>query len=337
MKASHRHGIARIGILVGALLAALLVATVAAADPLPSWNDGANKQAIVRFVEQVTQYGSPTFVPIPERIATFDNDGTLWTEQPLYFQFAFALDRVRALAPQHPEWKTQQPFQAVLENDTKALIAAGQKGMLEILATTHTGTSVEEFSRVVDAWITSARHPRSQRRYTDMVYQPMLELLAYLRANGFKTYVVSGGGVEFMRAWSERVYGIPPEQVIGSSVQTVLSLDEQGRLMLLREPHVEFVDDGPGKVVGIQRYIGRRPIFAVGNSDGDLQMLQWTAGGEGPRFAAIVWHTDAEREWAYDRESRIGRLDKALDEGRKHGWTFVDMKQDWKRIYPHDR
>ena len=336
MKASQRHEIARIGILLGALLAALLIASVAAADPLPSWNDGPSKQAIVRFVDGVTRYGSPTFVPIPQRIATFDNDGTLWSEQPVYFQLAFALDRVRSLAPQHPEWKTTQPFKAVLDNDVKALMAAGDKGMLEILAATHTGTSVEEFARVVDTWSTSAHHPRSQRRYTDMVFQPMLELLTFLRANGFKTYIVSGGGVEFMRAWAERVYGIPPEQVIGSSVQTVLSRDERDELILLREPHVDFIDDGPGKPVGIQKFIGRRPIFAFGNSDGDLQMLQWTAGGKGPRFAGIVWHTDGEREWAYDRESRIGRLDKALDEGRKRGWTVVDMKRDWKRVYPHD-
>jgi phosphoglycolate phosphatase-like HAD superfamily hydrolase len=303
-------------------------------DPLPSWNDGAAKQAIVEFVDRVTEEGGPDFVPVEQRIATFDNDGTLWAEQPIYFQLAFALDRIKALTPQHPEWKNAQPFKAVLEGDLKALAAAGEKGLLEIMAATHTGMTTEAFSQVVAEWIATARHPRFERPYIELAYRPMLELLDYLRERGFKTFIVSGGGVEFMRVFAERVYGIPPEQVVGSSGVVTFEMGPDGRPVLRKEAKVEFVDDGPGKPVGINRFIGRRPIAAFGNSDGDLQMLQWTTAGEGPRFGLIVHHTDADREWAYDRDSHIGRLDKALDEAAAAGWTVVDMKNDWKTIFP---
>ena len=315
------------------VVALALAALANAADPLPSWNDGAAKRAIIGFVNKVTTQDSPDFVAAPERIATFDNDGTLWSEQPIYFQFAFALDRVKALAPQHPEWKTTQPFKAVLEGDMKALAGSGEKGLAELLIATHTGMSTDEFTDTVRQWISTAKHPRFKRPYTDLVYQPMLELLAYLRHNGFKTFIVSGGTVEFMRAWAEKVYGIPPEQVIGTTFATRFEIGKDGVPVLMREPKVDFIDDGPGKPVGIQRNIGRRPIFAFGNSDGDQQMLEWTATGLGARFAGLVWHTDAQREWAYDRQSHIGRLDKALDEARAKSWTVVDMKKDWKRIY----
>ena len=304
-----------------------------AADPLPSWKDGATKNAIVAFVEAVTTPGSPDFVPAPERIATFDNDGTLWGEQPLYFQLLFALDRVRELAPEHPEWKTQQPFQAVLEGDHPAVVAGGKRALVELLMATHAGMTTDEFEATAEAWLASAKHPETGRAYTEMVYQPMLELLAYLRANGFHTYIVSGGGIDFMRPWTERVYGIPPEQVVGSSVRTRFELRD-GVPVLVRVPELDFIDDKEGKPVGIQRHIGRRPIAAFGNSDGDLQMLQWTTAGSGPSLAVLIHHTDAEREWAYDRESSIGRLDAALDEAGEKGWTVVDMKEDWATIFP---
>ncbi len=307
------------------------------ADPLPSWNAGAAKQAIVDFVGRVTRSGSKDFVPAGARIATFDNDGTLWSEQPLYFQLAFALDRVRAMAPKHPEWQTKEPFKSVLAGDMKGALAAGEKGIAEMMLVTHTGMSTDEFTAEVDRWIRTAQHPRFKRPYTDLVYQPMLELVAYLEANGFKTYIVSGGSVEFMRAWTERIYGIPPEQVIGTTFRTTFQMNAAGVPTLLRHPEIDFVDDGPGKPVSIQKFIGRRPIAAFGNSDGDLQMLQWTTAGSGARFGLIVRHTDAEREWAYDRESPIGRLDKALDEAGKRGWTVVDMKQAWKVIYPFQK
>jgi phosphoglycolate phosphatase-like HAD superfamily hydrolase len=303
-------------------------------NALPSWNDGAAKTAIIDFVKRTTTEGSADFVPGPQRIATFDNDGTLWTEQPIYFQIAFAMDQVKALAPQHPEWRTEQPFKAVLENDMEALAAAGEKGLLQIVAATHTGMTVAEFENTVRQWIETAHHPRFNRPYTDLVYQPMLELLTYMRANGFKTFIVSGGGIEFMRPWVEKVYGIPPEQVVGSSGVVKFRLKPDGKPELVKEPKVEFVDDGPGKPVGINRFIGRRPVFAFGNSDGDQQMLEWTAGGDGLRFMGIVHHTDAQREYAYDRESHIGKLDKAWDEATKRGWIVVDMKADWKVIYP---
>jgi phosphoglycolate phosphatase-like HAD superfamily hydrolase len=274
----------------------LTFAPIAAAadDPLPSWNDGAAKRAIVDFVQRVTTPGGKDFVPPPERIATFDNDGTLWAEQPIYFQFAFVSDRIKVLAPQHPEWKTTQPYKAVLDGDMKALAAAGEKGFLELMAVTHTGMTIDEFSKIVADWTATAQHPRFKRPYIECVYQPMLELLAYLRANGFKTFIVSGGGVEFMRVFAEKVYGIPPEQVVGSSGVVKFQMGADGKPVLLKEAKVEFIDDGPGKPVGINRFIGRRPIFAFGNSDGDQQMLEWTAAGSGARFMGLVHHTDAE-------------------------------------------
>jgi phosphoglycolate phosphatase-like HAD superfamily hydrolase len=309
---------------------------LAQTDPLSSWNDSAVKSAIVDFVGRVTKEGAADFVPIPERIATFDNDGTLWTEQPFYFQFAFALDRVKAMASQHPEWKNKQPFKALLAGDKKALAASGKDGLLQIMAVTHTGMTTEDFSNAVLEWTATARHPRFNRPYTELVYQPMLELLAYLRANGFKTFIVSGGGIEFMRPWTERVYGIPPEQVVGSSGEVKFQIGADGRPVLMKLAKIEFVDDGPGKPVGINRFIGRRPVFAFGNSDGDLQMLQWTMAGKGLRFAGLVHHTDAEREYAYDRNSKVGKLDKALDEANAKGWAVVDMKRDWKAVFPGD-
>jgi len=320
-------------------LVLLLVAPAslwAQSDPLPSWNDGPAKQSIVSFVQKVTDRAGAGFVPPEQRIATFDNDGTLWSEQPIYFQFAFALARVKTLAPKHPEWKTQQPFKAVLDGDMKALAASGEKGMIQLLIATHTGMTTDEFTKTVVDWMATAQHPRFKRPYTELVYQPMLELLAHLRANDFKTYIVSGGTVEFMRPWTERVYGIPPEQVVGTSFVTTYKLGPNGKPSLFRQPKIDFVDDGPGKPVNIQKFIGRRPVFAFGNSDGDQQMLQWTAAGEGARFMGIVHHTDTTREWAYDRQSHIGRLDKALDEAKARGWTVVDMKADWKKIYPFE-
>jgi phosphoglycolate phosphatase-like HAD superfamily hydrolase len=317
----------------GFVLAFSIGRALAQSDPLPSWNEGAAKQSIVDFVVRVTTPSGADFVPPAERIATFDNDGTLWPEQPVYFQVAFAVDCVRALAPQHPEWKTTQPFKAVLDGDMKAVTTGGMKSVGAIIAATHAGMTTDEFSKIVIDWIATARHPRFNRPYTDLVYQPMLELLAYLRANGIKTFIVSGGGVEFMRPWVEKTYGIPPEQVVGSSGVTKFQIGADGKPGLLKEPKVEFIDDGAGKPTGINRFIGRRPIFAFGNSDGDLQMLQWIAAGTGARFMGIVHHTDAEREYAYDRDSRAGKLDKAFDEGTAKGWIIVDMKRDWKKVF----
>jgi phosphoglycolate phosphatase-like HAD superfamily hydrolase len=328
-----RRGV--LALLTSLVVFALFPSGVAAqSDPLPSWNDGATKNAITDFVARVTTEGGADFVPPAMRIATFDNDGTLWCEQPFYFQLAFALDRVKALAPQHPEWKTKQPFRALLEGDKQVLAAAGKDGLLQIIAATHAGMTISEFSRIVLEWTVSARHPRFHRPYIELVYQPMLELLAYLRANGFKTFIVSGGGIEFMRPWTDKVYGIPPEQVVGSSGVVKFQMGADGKPELMKLAKIEFVDDGPGKPVGINRFIGRRPIFAFGNSDGDLQMLQWTVAGDGARFAGIVHHTDALREYAYDRTSKIGKLDKALDAATANGWTVVDMKQDWKTVFP---
>jgi phosphoglycolate phosphatase-like HAD superfamily hydrolase len=322
-------------VLLGTVLSSLAVEAVwAQSDPLPSWNEGTVKKSITDFVARVTTQGGADFVPVEQRIATFDNDGTLWCEQPAYFQVAFAFDRIKAMAPQHPEWKTTQPFKAILDKDMKALAASGEKGLLQIVAAAHSGMTTDAFSNAVVEWTATARHPRFNRPYTQLVYQPMLELLAYLRANGFKTFVVSGGGVEFMRPWMEKVYGIPPEQIVGSSGVVTFQVDAAGKPSLLKTPKIEFVDDGPGKPVGINRFIGRRPILAFGNSDGDLQMLQWTTAGAGARFAGIVHHTDAEREYAYDRQSKIGKLDKALDEAGAKSWTVVDMKRDWKTVFP---
>ena len=304
-----------------------------AADPLPSWNNGKSKSSILEFVAKVTKEGTPNFVPQSERIATFDNDGTLWAEQPLYFQFLFALDRVKDMAPQHPEWKTKEPFASLLKGDLKGALAGGEKSMLEIVMATHAGMTTEEFEAIVKEWISTVKHPTTKRPYTEMVYQPMLELLAYLRQNGFKTFIVSGGGIEFMRPWVEKVYGIPPEQVVGSSIKTQFELRD-GKPVLVRLPAVNFIDDKTGKPIGINEFIGRRPIAAFGNSDGDQQMLEWTAAGSGARLMLIVHHTDDKREWAYDRKSSIGHLDKALDEAQAKGWTVVDMKNEWKTIFP---
>jgi phosphoserine phosphatase len=321
---------------VGPAVIAPLHATPASAqgaDLLPSWNDGAAKQSIITFITRVTTQGSPDFVPSAERIATFDNDGTLWIEQPMYIQLAFILDRVKALAPQNPGWKTKQPFQAVLDGDLKALAASGEKGLMQLMAVTHAGMTSDEFSKIVSDWLATARDHRFKRPYTELVYQPMLELLAYLRANGFKTFIVSGGGIEFMRPWTEKIYGIPPEQVVGSSIKTRFEMRD-GRPVVFRLPEINFIDDKTGKPLGINQHIGRRPIGAFGNSDGDLEMLQYTTLSGGPRFGLIVHHTDAEREYAYDRNSHFGKLDRALDAASDNKWTVVDMKNDWKRIFP---
>jgi hypothetical protein len=302
-------------------------------DPLPSWNDTASKTAIITFVERVTKRGSPDFVPEAERIATFDNDGTLWAEQPMYFQLLFALYRVKVLAPQHPEWTTTEPFASLLKGDIKGALAGGEPALMKIVVETHSGMDSVEFNQIVLDWIRVAKHPVTGRLYTEMVYQPMLELTAYLRANAFKTFIVSGGGIDFMRPWTETVYGIPPEQVVGSSGKTKFELRDS-KPILMRLPELNFINDGPGKPVGINEHIGRRPIAAFGNSDGDMQMLQYTTEVSGVRFGLLVHHTDAEREWAYDRTSSVGKLDKALDAAQAEGWTVVDMKNDWKTIFP---
>ena len=309
------------------------LARAATGDPLPSWNDSRSKTAILDFVTRVTKEGGPDFVPVEDRIAVFDNDGTLWSEQPAYFQFFFALARVKQLYPEHPEWENQQPFAAAISGDMKTLAESGEKGMATIVMATHAGMTTAEFAQLVVDWATTAKHPRFNRLFIDLVYQPMLETLALLRQNGFKTYIVSGGGIEFMRPWTEKVYGIPPEQVVGSSIKTQFDMKD-GKPVLMRLPDIDFIDDGPGKPVGINRFIGRRPIFTAGNSDGDLEMLQWVTGGDGPRFGMLVHHTDEKREWAYDRQSKVGRLDKALDAAAAAKWTVVDMKWDWAKIYP---
>ena len=322
---------ATLALLFGAALPASTQA-LAQTDPLPSWNDVPSKRAITDFVARVTRQGGPDFVPPAQRIATFDNDGTLWVEHPMYVQLAFALDRVKALAPLHPEWKETQPFKAVLEGDMKTLGESGEHGMAELVMATHAGMTTEEFEKIVTVWLATARDTRFKRAYTELSYLPMIELLAYLRANGFKTFIVSGGGVEFMRPWTERVYGVPPEQVVGSSIKTKFQMRD-GRPELFRLPEVNFIDDKAGKPVGINEFIGRRPIAAFGNSDGDLEMLQWTTMSGGARLGLLVHHTDAVREYAYDRNTSFGRLDKALDVAAVNHWVVVDMKNDWKRIF----
>jgi haloacid dehalogenase-like hydrolase len=302
------------------------------ANPLPSWNDGATKQSILDFVAAVTREGSPDFMPPAERIATFDNDGTLWVEHPMYTQLTFVLDRVKVLAPQHPEWRDTQPFKAALEGDMKTLAATGEHGLMVLLMATHSGMTTNEFQKIVVDWIATARDPRFKRPYTELAYLPMIELLGFLRASGFKTFIVSGGGIEFMRPWTERVYGVPPEQVVGSSIKTKFQM-RGGRPELFRLGEINFIDDNVGKPVGINEYIGRRPIAAFGNSDGDLEMLQWTTMTGGRRLGLIVHHTDAEREYAYDRDTSFGRLDEALDAAAINKWTVADMKSDWKRIF----
>jgi phosphoglycolate phosphatase-like HAD superfamily hydrolase len=318
------------------LLVAVIVAPMPAlaqqGDPLPSWNDGPAKSAILDFVKRVTTDGGPEQVPPADRIAVFDNDGTLWSEQPAYFQGMFVFDRIKAMAPQHPEWRSEQPFKAALEGDLKTLAAGGMASLDKLLMTTHAGMTAEEFTAIAADWLKTARHPRFNRPYNELTFQPMVELLGYLSQSGFRTYIVSGGGVEFMRVWAEDAYGIPPERVIGSSIKLKYELTGD-KPALRRLAEIDFIDDGPGKPVGIGKVIGKRPIFAAGNSDGDLQMLQWTTLASGPRFGLIVHHTDAEREWSYDRQSAIGKLDKALDEAPRRGWTIVDMKQDWKTVY----
>ena len=316
--------------------ASLLIggAAFAQTDPLPSWNDGVAKKSIVEFVTKVTTAGSPDFVPAPERIATFDNDGTLWCEQPMYFQLLFALDRVKALAPQHPEWKTEEPFALLLKGDVKGALAGGEHAMLKIIAATHTGMTTEEFEKIVKDWIATAKHPILKRPYTECVYQPMIELLAYLRANGFKTFIVSGGGIEFMRPWTEAVYGIPPEQVVGSSGKLKYEMRD-GKPVLVKLPEIDFIDDKEGKPVGIQEHIGRIPLCAFGNSDGDQQMLEWTGAGRGARLMMLVHHDDKAREFAYDSKSHIGTFREALmAEAKEKNWTVISMKDDWKRIFP---
>jgi len=319
--------------LSGLLTTLVGLAQAQPADPLPSWNEGASKARIVAFVRAVSERGAKDFVPVDERVAVFDNDGTLWSEQPAYFQVLFAIDRVRALAPKHPEWRTTQPFKAAMEGDMRALAASGEKGLLTLVMATHAGMTPEEFRQTVRDWLGSTRHPKFKRPYNELVYQPMLELLGYLRSNGFKTFIVSGGGIEFMRAWVQEVYGVPPEQVIGSSIKTRYEV-RSGVPTLVRLPQVNFIDDKEGKPVGILQHIGRRPIAAFGNSDGDFQMLEWVTAGTGPRLGLIVHHDDAQREYAYDRKSPIGRLMRGLDEGPKRGWTIVSMKDDWKQVYP---
>ncbi|MEQ8210787.1 MAG: HAD family hydrolase [Lacipirellulaceae bacterium] len=309
------------------------VSSLSASEPLPSWNDGPVKQSIIAFVSTVADEGSDDYVPAAERIAVFDNDGCLWAEQPMYFQAFFIVDRIKALTPKHPEWKTEEPYASVLNGDLQKVAAGGKKSLVELVMATHAGLTSEEFDQVVIDWVTTARHPKTGRLYTEMVYQPMLELLDYLRANGFKTFIVSGGGIEFMRPWTERVYGIPPEQVVGSSVKTRYELRD-GKPAIVRLPELNFIDDKEGKPIGIQDHIGRRPLMAFGNSDGDFQMLEWTTAGSGSRFGMIVHHTDAEREWAYDRQSHVGKLDRGLDEAQSRGWHVVDMQRDWKRIFP---
>jgi phosphoserine phosphatase len=304
-------------------------------DPLPSWNEGQTKSAIITYVEEVTNSESTSFIPVMDRIATFDNDGNLWSEQPAYFQLFFAIDRVKELAPNHPEWKTTQPFQSVLEDDMKTLMSYGEHGLLEIVMATHAGNTVDEFEQTVKDWFATAKHPRFDKAYNELVYQPMLELLDYLRANDFKTFIVSGGGIEFMRPWVQEVYGIPKDQVVGSSIATEFDYNN-GNPVIRRLPKLDFIDDKEGKPVGINKFIGKKPIFASGNSDGDLQMLQFTDSNTYPSFQLYLHHTDSEREWAYDKDSSIGKLDIGLDEAKEKGWTVIDMKNDWKIIYPFE-
>lgn len=308
---------------------------VAQDNPLPSWNEGPAKTAIIDFVERVTNQNGQDWVAPEDRVATFDNDGTLWSEQPIYFQGMFVFDRIKAMAPQHPEWREEQPFKAALEGDFQTLAAGGMASLNKLLMTTHAGMTTDEFAVIVTDWLKTARHPRFQQPYNELTFQPMVELIGYLQQSGFRTYIVSGGGVEFMRTWAEDAYGVPPERVIGSTIKLKYDLDND-KPVLRRLSEIEFIDDGPGKPVAIGRLIGKRPIFAAGNSDGDLQMLQWTTLASGPRFGLIVHHTDGEREWEYDRQSMVGKLDKALDEAPRRGWTIVDMKKDWATIYsPH--
>ena len=329
---THRHG-ARPGVLTVIALGLLALSSPGQADPLSSWKAGATKSRIVSFVEQAADPASKGFVPAADRVAVFDNDGTLWSEQPMYFQLAFVMDRVRELAPSHPEWKTTQPFKAALEGDMKALAAGGEHALLELAMATHAGMSTDAFQVIVRDWLAKARHPKTGRPYTEMVFKPQLELLDYLRRKGFKVYIVSGGGIEFLRVFSEEVYGVPRENVVGSSVETRYEI-VNGQPVLMRLPKVNFIDDKAGKPVGINQHIGRRPVLAFGNSDGDFEMLEWTTAGSGPRLGLIVHHDDGVREYAYDRKSAVGSLDRGLDEAEKRGWVLVSMQDDWSRVYP---
>jgi hypothetical protein len=310
-----------------------MIAPAMSQDPLPSWNEGSAKSSIIEFVTAVTTVNGPDYVKPGDRIATFDNDGNLWGEQPLYVQLVFAFDRIKAMAPEHPEWKTTEPFKSVIANDIKGIAASGKKGLAQILAVSHTGMTSEEFTQIATDWIETARHPKLNKPYTSLVYQPMLEVIDYLRANDFNVFIVSGGGIEFMRPWTQKVYGIPPQNVVGTSIKTKYEMRD-GVPAIIRLPEIDLIDDKAGKPIGIHRYIGKRPIAAFGNSDGDFEMLEWTTTGPGRRFAMIVHHDDETREYAYDRDSHIGRLDRGLDEGPKRGWTIVSMKKDWKTIYP---
>jgi hypothetical protein len=311
-------------------------AAVTAIDPLPSWNERAEKQAIINFVTKTTKEGNADFVPVTDRIACFDNDGTLWTEMPLPFQLFFVIDRIKAMAPKHPEWKNTQPYKGILEGDLKAALAGGEKALGEMIMTTHAGMTTDEFDKTVKEWMATATHPKTGRHYNEMVYQPMLELLSYLRANGYKTFIVSGGGIDFIRVWAEQVYGIPPYQVVGSSLTTVY--DTTGtQPVFIKMATLSFNDDKLGKPVGIHEHIGKRPVFTAGNSDGDYGMLQYTCTGNGSRFGMIVHHTDSLREYAYDRKSGLAKLDKGLDDAGKYHWVIVDMKTDWKKVYPFDK
>lgn len=315
------------------VIAVVMSASSLAEDPLPSWRDGVSKAAIVDFVAAVTKEGNQDFVPERHRLAVFDNDGTLWSEQPIYVQFAFVLDRIQELSPLHPEWKETEPFKSVLAGDIKGVMAQGEQGAAKLLAATHAGMDTAAFSDIVTAWVASARHPKYKRPYDSLIYQPMLELLSYLRANGFRTYIVSGGGVDFMRPWVEKAYGIPPDQVIGSTIGVTYEI-QNGKPVLMRDAKIDFVDDGPGKPVGIYRRLGQKPIAAFGNSDGDYQMLEWVTAGEGRRLGMIVHHTDDVRESAYDRKSPIGKLEKGLDDAAAKGWYLIDMKSDWRTVFP---
>ena len=333
----NNRGTQNVVTVVLACMVVFITINAKAAEPLPSWNDGPARESIIEFVNKVTKEGSPDFVPPEERIATFDNDGTLWCEQPMYFQMLFAVDRVKALAPQHPEWKTKEPFASLLKGDVKGALAGGYRTMLEIIIVTHAGMTTADFEQIVKEWIATAKHPKFKRPYTECVYQPMVELLGYLRANGFKTFIVSGGGIEFMRPWTEKVYGIPPEQVVGSSIKTKYEW-RYGKPVLMRLPEMNFIDDKTGKPVGINSHIGRRPIAAFGNSDGDQQMLEWTQAGNGARLMLLVHHDDAEREFAYGAESKIGTFSDALmAEARKNNWTVISMKNDWKQIFAFEQ
>ena len=327
---------ARFQLLVPIFVALLLVSVCSvsyAADPLPSWNEGPAKKSILEFVAAVTDKNSKDYVAPAERIATFDNDGTLWVEYPMYTQILFAFERVKELAPQHPEWKTKQPFKALLAGDMKTVGASGMKGVMEIIMATHSGMTAAEFDKEVTDWLATARQTKFKRPYTELIYQPQLELLTYLRANGFKTFIVSGGGIAFMRTFSEKAYGIPPEQVVGSSAVAEFQ-DKDGKPALVRQPKLNFLNDKAGKPVGIYQHIGRRPILAFGNSDSDMQMIEYTLAGEGRRMGLFVHHTDTEREYAYDRKSHVGTLDKVLDMATENGWIVVDMKNDWKAVFP---